>query len=96
MDFKILFSDQALSDLGEIIDYVARDTPEAASRVGQSLIDHVRTLQAFPHVGVVVRKRPGVRKLFHTPYKIYYRVHAGRKVVEIVHFWHGARKEPRI
>ena len=96
MDFKVLFSDEALRDLSEIIDYVARDNPEAASRLGRSLIDHSNVLQAFPYVGAFVPKRPGVRKLFHTPYKIYYRIHADRKVVEILHFWHGARKTPGV
>ena len=95
MDFKVLFSDQALSDLGQIIDYVARDSPEAASRLGRSLIDHVKILQTFPNVGALVPRRPGVRTLLHTPYKIYYSIHADRKVVEILHFWHGARKPPR-
>jgi plasmid stabilization system protein ParE len=42
----------------------------------------------------LVPRRPGIRKLLHAPYKIYYRVHIRRKVVEILHFWHGARQDP--
>ena len=95
MDFKILFSDQALSDLAEIVDYIAQDNPEAASRFGQSMIQHVRILEAHPYVGTKIPKRPGVRKLLHFPFKIYYRIHADRKVAEILHFWHGARREPK-
>ena len=70
MDFKVFISDQALSDLSEIIEYVARDNPLAASRLGRCLIDHLKILHAFPYVGELVPKRAGVRKLFHTPHKI--------------------------
>ena len=94
MEFKILFSDQALSDLEEIMDYVARGDPEAAHRLGQSTVDHVGMLRTFPFIGTVVPKWPLVRKLFHTPYKIYYRIHTRRRVIEILHFWHSARLEP--
>ena len=94
MDFKVLVSDQALNDLSDIIDYVSRDNPEAASHVGQSLLDHLRVLQSFPYAGELVPKRPRIRRLVHTPYKIYYRIHAVRKVVEILHFWHGSRRDP--
>ncbi|MGH9447452.1 MAG: type II toxin-antitoxin system RelE/ParE family toxin [Terriglobia bacterium] len=96
MDFKVLFSDQALSDLSGIIEYVAQRDPEAALRVGRSLLDHVKILKTFPGAGTLVSKRPRIRKLFHTPYKIYYRIDTSRKVVEILHFWHGARNEPGI
>ena len=96
MDFKVFSSDQALSDLSEIVEYVARDNPQVASRLGRSLIDHLKVPQAFPYVGELVPKRAGVRKLFHTPYKIYYRIHADRKVVEILHFWHAAPEQPTI
>lgn len=96
MDFKILFSDQALDDLAEIVAYITQENSEAASRWGRSLIDHVRILQVFLHAGALVPKRPGVRKLFHSPYKIYCRIHADRRVVEILHFWHGARRDPKL
>ncbi len=94
MDFKILFSDEALSDLGDIIEYVAKDNADAACRVGESLIDHVKMLQSFPYAGVRSPNRKEVRKLFHTPYRVYYRVHQERKVVEVLHFWHAARLGP--
>src|SRR5438045_9631257 len=94
MDFKVVFSAQALGGLRVIIDYVAQDNADAVNRLARSLIDQVRILQVFPHAGVLVPKRPGVRKLFHTLYKIYYRIHARRKAIEVLNFWHGARLEP--
>ena len=96
MDFEILFSDQALSDVAEIVGYIAQENPEAARRLGRSLVDHVRMLKAFPHLGALVPKRPGAASSFITPCKIYYRIHADRRVVEILHFWHAARKDPAL
>jgi toxin ParE1/3/4 len=95
VDFKVLLSDQALSDLSEIVEYIAGESPEAATEVGQSLIGHVKILQSFPYIGTPVPRRRKMRKLYHTPYNIYYRIHENRRVVEILHFWHGRRRNPK-
>jgi len=42
VDFKVLFSTEAVNDLSEIVEFIAPDSPEAASRFGQSLINHVK------------------------------------------------------
>jgi hypothetical protein len=33
--------------------------------------------------------------LIHSPIRIYYALYEDRKLVEVVHFWHGSRNEPR-
>jgi len=35
-----------------------------------------------------------MRKILHTPVRIYYRIHEERRCVEILHFRHAARQEP--
>ena len=92
MAFKILFSEDSLIDLEDILDYIRSDNPEAAERFGNALLDHTEVLAVFPHIGTPVEGRRGVRKLLHTPVRIYYRVHEERRVVEILHFWHAARR----
>jgi len=96
VDFKILFSDEALNDLGEIVESIAGDNPDAASRVAQSIIDHVKVLQYFPRVGTIISRRHETRRLVHAPYIVYYRIHENRRVVEILHFWHGSRRQPKL
>ena len=76
MGFQIFLSHGSLTDLQEIFDYIAADSPAAAERILRSLVDHTKILRAFPRMGTPVRRRPMVRKLFHSPYIIYYRVHA--------------------
>jgi len=95
VDFKILFSEQALNDLSDIVEHISGDNPDTAMQLGRSLIDHVKILQSFPYIGTTIPKRRTVRKLYHTPYVIYYRIHESRKVVEVLHFWHGRRNAPR-
>ena len=94
MDYRLLYTQRALNDLAEIIGHIAEDDAEAASRFGNSLLDHVGLLARFPRMGSVVGKRPRVRKLLHSPILAYYQVHEYNRVIEILHFRHGARKAP--
>ena len=48
MDCKIVFSPQAIADLGAIVRHIAKDKPEAALRVGNALIDRVAVLEIQP------------------------------------------------
>jgi toxin ParE1/3/4 len=91
MDWEIVFSPQALEDLGEAVRYIARDNPEAAERVGNALIDRVLVLRKFPMLGPPYRKRQGVRTLVSGPYMIFYRVLEKEERIEILRYWHAAR-----
>jgi len=72
MAFKIFYTENALADLEAILDYILAGNPAAASRFGNDLLDHVDHLATFPHLGSPVKRRGGVRKILHTPVRIYY------------------------
>ena len=91
MDYRLLYTQRALNDLAEIIGYIAEDDPDSASRFGTALLDHVDLLTRFPRLGNAVRKRSPVRKLLHSPLLVYYRVDEKKRLIEILHFRHGAR-----
>ena len=95
MDYRLLFSQRALDDLAEIIGHIAEDDPEAASRFGNSLLDHVDLLSRFPHMGDAIRKRSRVRKLLHSPILVYYIVRRDKRVVEVLHLRHASRQSPQ-
>jgi plasmid stabilization system protein ParE len=95
VDYRLLFTQRALNDLAEIIGHIAEDDGDAASRFGNSLLDHVELLTRFPRMGNTIRKRSGVRRLTHTPILVYYRLREDEGVVEILHFRHAARKLPK-
>jgi toxin ParE1/3/4 len=94
MDYRLRYAQRALTDLAEIVGYIADDDPEAALHFGSSLLDHVDVLQRYPRIGAVIPRRPDVRKLVHSPIVIYYQIHEEERVVEILHLRHGARKPP--
>ena len=96
MDFRIVWTDPALLDLEELVRFIAQDNTTAAARVGDEIVDHVGILTAFPEIGPVYRRRStgDVRQITVRPFRIFYRVRRVRKLVEILHIWHGARREP--
>ena len=53
-------------------------------------------LADFPELGTPYRKRPNVRRLLCKPYFIYYRVRRKEQVIEVMDYWHSARREPTI
>jgi plasmid stabilization system protein ParE len=79
--------------LEEIVRYIADDDPVTAVRIGNSLLDRVTILENFPFPGATYSKRPGVRKLVSRPYIIFYRAMLEDEQVEILRYWHGARRE---
>jgi plasmid stabilization system protein ParE len=94
MAFKIVYTENALADLEAVLDYILADNPAAAFRFGDDLLNHVELLAVFPHIGSLVKRPAGIRKILHTPVRVYYQVHEDRRCIEILHFWHVARQEP--
>jgi toxin ParE1/3/4 len=90
---NIRWTQTALRDLEAIGDYVARDKPDAASRLVGAIFERTGMLSRHPEAG-----RPGriagTRELVvsGTPYLVPYRVREGD--VEILAVFHGARRWP--
>ncbi len=95
MDYRLLYTQRALDDLADIVRHISYDDAEAASRFGNSLLDHADLLSRFPRMGSVVRKKSRVRKLLHSPVAVYYLIHQDRMLVEVLHIRHGARGGPK-
>lgn len=94
MPYRILYTEEALSELRSILDFISTDNPSAAARFGESLLDHIDVLAELPELGTRVARRSQVRKLLHSPIRIYYRVNKRSRLVEILHLWHAARWSP--
>ncbi len=98
MDFKVLLSPEALSDLEGIVAYIAPHDAGAAERTGTLLLDRALSLTTFPERGRMVPEfhQPELREVIFRSYRIIYRVTTARQSVEIVRFWHAARGFPQI
>jgi plasmid stabilization system protein ParE len=98
MDFKVIWSDGAISDLHDICSYIARNDPQAARRLGRGILGHVCILGSFPFIGPAYPRgaRGSLREIVFRSYRIFYDVSETSRSVEILHVWHGAREEPTL
>ncbi len=98
MGFKVILTPQSISDLEEIVTFIARDNPERARTFGNELIDRALFVAPFPELGRVVPEigEPAVREVIHGSYRIIYEIFSDAEAVCVLRFWHGARGEPEI
>ena len=48
----VRFTPRARDDLREILDYIAKENPTAAERVGRAIFDTTALIAARPHLGI--------------------------------------------
>lgn len=88
---RVIWSDQALIDVGRIATYITEYNPQAALRTVDALIEAGDSLSTFPHR--FRQGRGGTREvtIIH-PYVIVYRVDEALDEVMILRVWHGAQR----
>ena len=96
MGWNIIFAPQALEELEQIVRFIAQDDAGAAIRFGDYLVNRAESLVNFPDLGTPYRRRANVRRLLCKSYYIYYRIQRKEQVIEIMDYWHSARRDPRI
>jgi plasmid stabilization system protein ParE len=98
MDYKIIWDDEAIQELGQIVKFIARANPVAARKTGETILGKIQLLGAFPRLGKTLQnlKREEVREFPVPPYRIIYHVKDLEKSVRILKIWHGARREPAV
>lgn len=87
---KLVISPEAMSDMQEIGDFIARDNLLAAASFVERIWQRCNDLLAFPSAG---RKRDeikaGYRSVTEGDYVIFYRL--ADNSVEVLRVWHGKR-----
>ena len=96
MGWEIIFAPQALEQLEQIVRFIAQDDPQAAIRFGDYLVDRAKSLATFPELGTPYGKPANIRRLLCKSYHIYYRVDRTGHTIEIMDYWHAARREPSL
>jgi addiction module RelE/StbE family toxin len=98
MDYQIIWSPEALNQLGDLVRFISRDNPAAAEKLGNTIIEKVLLLAQFPEMGKKFGKlnRADVREVLVPPYRVIYQIHDQRKAISVLTIWHGARREPEI
>jgi plasmid stabilization system protein ParE len=90
---KLRFTTRAVQDLAGIAEYVSEHSPQAALRVRAAILESLRSLVLFPHIGRQ-QKIEGVRKLVtrRYPYLVYYTTDDVAQEVVILTIQHPARE----
>jgi toxin ParE1/3/4 len=94
VSLELVWSPLARRGLEQIHDYVAKDKPEAAKRLGARIVAVVELLKGHPYLGRIAAE-PRVRELVigGTPYIVLYRVRGNQ--IRINTIWHGAQEKPK-
>ena len=95
--FDLIWTESAIADLDSVCSYIAGHDPQAAERIGRSILNHVDLLARFPFIGPAYPLGSGgpVREIvFRRIYRIFYAVAEQTRTVAILRVWHGARDEP--
>src|SRR6266404_8178365 len=98
MDYQVILSTSARADLRKIVRYISFDSPDRALSFGMFLISRTRLLAQSPELGRIVPEceDESVREITVRSYRIVYRVHHSRRLIEVIRFWHAARNTPEI
>jgi toxin ParE1/3/4 len=97
MAWKVIWSDEAIFDLGAIVRYISADNPSAAEALAREMFERTRMLAEFPQSGRRVPEEHDakVREIIVEPYRIIYEVNDAT-TVDILRIWHAARGKPEI
>jgi len=73
---QVHWSEPALDDVRDIVNFIARDSPAYAVKVGNRIAQAPRHLTAFPRLGSIVPELAidQIRELWVRPYRILYQV----------------------
>ena len=90
---KVVFTDDALRDLDEILQYISSHYPLVYRPFEKRLRTIITRIAAWPESAQEVEQRPDIRSVpfIRYPYRVFYRVWPDR--VEVLHIHHSARDE---
>lgn len=98
MDWGVNWSESALSDAEAAVRYVAEQSPAAGEALRAALFAATDVLAKFPEIGAVYEgdESGRTREINCYRYRIFYRVRADQRRVDIILLWHSARQEPQL
>ena len=87
----LIWTEPAVADLEEIGQFISKDNPLAAEKVGSRIIREAEN--AFPSLGRIVPEfgNPELREIISQSYRVIYKFDEEGDLVAILRIWHGAR-----
>ncbi len=89
---KLIWTDQAINDLGDIGDYIAENSEKYAKLTVKKLFERPDILKTFPQAGRIVPEKndENVRELIEGNYRIIYEIVSADQI-NILTVYHSAR-----
>ena len=91
MDYKLIWSPQAIEDIAAIAEYIARDSTFYAESMVERIFQAPERLMQFPKLGRVVPEKndESIREIFVFQYRIIYEIAVSE--IHILTVVHGKR-----
>lgn len=91
MDYKIVWSPEAIEDLQSIVEYIQKDSEFYARAVVTKIFDVSRSVKDFPFIGRIVPEleNENIRERFVYSYRLVYQIETDQ--ILIVAVIHGRR-----
>lgn len=89
---KLIWTDQAIDNLGDIGDYIAENSERNARLTIQKIYERTEILKSFPQAGRIVpeKNEENVRELIEGSYRIIYEI-VSEQLIYILTVYHSAR-----
>lgn len=87
---KLVYTDEAITDLKRLREFIAVHNPAAAARVAEEMVSKIEMLPDFPKLGVSVELAPvpeKIRDIVFGKYIVRYSVH--ESAIIVLRIWHG-------
>ena len=92
MDFRVRFQKRALNDLERLVRYIGWHDAIAARRFGFAVVAAAEHRATAPDSGKLYDMSRAIRSFPVGPYRIFYRILADQKTIEVLKIWHGPPK----
>jgi addiction module RelE/StbE family toxin len=89
---KLIWTDQAINDLGDIGNYIAENSEKYAKLTVKKLFERPEILKTFPQAGRIVpeKNEENLRELIEGNYRIIYEIVSSDQI-NILTVYHSAR-----
>lgn len=95
MDYEIVYTEDALRDL-EVMLNTFVGIPPIRDPVRQRSAEPRRTASELSANRSPCASPARLHKILHSPIRIYDWIREEKRLIEVLHFWHGARRIPQL
>ena len=96
MACRIIWSQTAVDDLSQIVQFIALDDAAAAASLADRILNRIERAAELPFSNRAVPEKAeeSIREVVFRPYRIVYLVDDRRHAIHILRIWHAARGVP--